>query len=325
MDRRAFARALVVAMTVRPEPARAAQSRSAHRLGYLSPAGVPLDQTTAAHLVPAALRDLGHIEGQNLVVERRFADGKLDRLPALARDLEELRVEVIVSAASAAVQAALDATRLPIVMFAAVDPLAKGWVKSLARPGGRVTGVVITPDTHLAAKRLGLLREAVPRATRIAVLTTDEPVTREQAEATRRSATAGVTVAIVEVRQGAYERAFEEIAAGGARALVVVPSAILNRDRKQIIALVARHRLPAIYQWRQHPEDGGLMSYGSDIGAMARRAAGHVDRIFKGTPPSDIPIEQPSTYELVINQKTARDLGLTLPATLLTRADRLIQ
>ena len=191
-------------------------------------------------------------------------------------------------------------------------------------PGGRITGVVITPDTHLAAKRLELLREAVPRVKRIAVLTTDEPHAREQAQITRQAATAAVAAVIVEVREGAYGHAFEQMLAANARALIVVASPILNRDRKQIIDLAARHRLPAIYQWSDQADEGGLMSYGSSIAALSRRAAVHVDRILKGASPAELPIEQPSNYELVINRKTAQALGLTLPTTLLMRADRIL-
>ena len=327
MDRRTLVRGLAFAMATAPGAARAQPGRAVHRLGMLTPASPSAtDRSTAVYLVPAALREKGYVEGQNLVVERRFAGGKLDRLPALARELGQLRMDVFFASGQAAAQALREhTTRIPIVMFAAVDPVAQGLVASLARPGGRITGVILTPDTHLAAKRLELLREAAPRATRIAALCTDEPHTREQARVTQQAAaSAGATVAVVEVRDAAYARAFEQVVAERARALIVVASAILNRDRKQIIALAAQHRLPAIYQWTEHVDEGGLMSYGSNIGVLTRRAAIYVDRLFKGAAPGELPVEQPSNYELVINRKTARALGLTLPTTLLTGADRLV-
>jgi putative ABC transport system substrate-binding protein len=326
MNRRTFVHGVALAIAAAPRAARAQSARAVHRLGILSSATpFATDRTTASYLVPAALRDLGYVEGQNLLVERRFAEGKLDRLPALARELGQLRLDVILALGASSVPALRDTTaNVPLGMFAAVDPVALGWVTSLARPGGRITGVVITPDTHLAAKRLELLREAAPRVKRIAVLTTDEPHAREQAQITRQAATAAVAAVVVEVREGAYGRAFEQMLAASARALIVVASPILNRDRKQIIDLAARHRLPAIYQWSDQADEGGLMSYGSSIAALSRRAAVHVDRILKGASPAELPIEQPSNYELVINRKTAQALGLTLPATLLMRADRIL-
>lgn len=279
-----------------------------------------------ASLVPATLREMGYVEGQSLLVEWRYADGKVDRVPALARELIQLRPQVILAISPTAVEALRDtAADIPIVMFAAVDPVARGWVTSLARPGGRITGLVIAPDTLLAAKRLALLREAAPRATRIAALTTEEPHAREQAQITQQAAAAaGATVVTVEVRGSAYAQAFEQALAQRAQALIVVASSILNRDRREIIALAARHRLPAIYQWSEHADEGGLMSYGSNLAVLSRRAAVYVDRLFRGASPAALPIEQPSTYELVINRKTARTLGLTLAATLLTRADRIV-
>jgi putative ABC transport system substrate-binding protein len=325
MNRRAVVSGAVLAIAVAPWAARAQPARAVYRLGMLSSASASAtDRTTAPYLIPAALREMGYVEGQNLFIERRFADGKLDRLPALARELGQLRLDVILGLGPSSLDALRESTdTVPLVMFVAVDPVGRGWVTSLARPGGRITGLVLALDTRLAAKRLELLREAVPQIKRIAVLTTDEPHAREQAEVTRQSApTAAVTVVVVEVREGAYSQAFEQMRTASARALIVVASPILNRDRKQIIELAARHRLPAIYQWSDHVDEGGLMSYGSSIAALARRAAVYVDRIFKGTSPADLPIEQPSTYELVINRKTARGLGLALPATFLMRADR---
>jgi putative ABC transport system substrate-binding protein len=328
MNRRAFAAGVTLMILGRPRVGHAQAKPGRHRLGILSLSSTTsnTDRVSVAILVPAALHEMGYVEGQDLVVDRRYAEGQQDRLPALARELVQLRPQVILAISPAAVQALRETrTDIPIVMFVAIDPVAQGWVTSLARPGGRITGVIIAPDAQLAAKRLELLREAAPKATRIVALTTDEPHAHEQARVAQRAAgLMGAQVEVVEVRGRAYAQAFEQIVAHRVQALLVVASSILNRDRREIIGLAARHRLPAIYQWSEHADDGGLMSYGSNVSALSRRAAIYVDRLFKGASPADLPVEEPSVYELVINRKTARALGLTLPFTLITRADRII-
>jgi putative ABC transport system substrate-binding protein len=277
-------------------------------------------------LLPTALQQLGYAEGQNLVIERRFAEGKRDRLPGLARELVQLRMETIVAISNEPIRAAKDATQtIPIVMLGGSNVVREGFVASLARPGGNITGVVIS-ETGLAPKRLQLLKEAIPRATRIAVLAPGEEDYKDQLqEVEKAAASLGVTLAVIEVRAVDYERAFAGMVAGRASALVVMSSTQLNRDRAGIIALAAKHRMPAIYQWREQVEEGGLMAYGSSISGLSRRMASYVDRILKGASPAELPVEQPSTYEFVINLKTAKALGLTIPPPLLLRADAVLQ
>ncbi len=226
----------------------------------------------------------------------------------------------------AAVQAAREATTtVPIVMFAVADPVALGWVASLARPGGNLTGVVIEPDTLLVDKRLHLLKELVPRASRLGLLTTGEPQVQEQVRAAQRAtAGMGLTVVLAEARDRDYARAFQRLTAERAHALFVPASALLNRDRKRIIELCARHRLPAMYQWRESVEEGGLIACGSSITELARRTAAYVDRILRGASPAELPVEQPTTYELALNQATARALGLAIPPSLLIQADHVV-
>ena len=308
--------------------AQAQPSTKAYRLGILSPAtAAPGDAASGPNGVPSALRELGYLEGQNLVVERRFAEGKIARLPGLARELMQLRVDVIVAFGAAAVQATRGVkSPLPVVFMAGADSIAEGWVASLARPGGNITGVVIAPETNLVDKRLQLLKEAVPRATRIAILATDEPTNRDQVrEAHRVASSLRLTLVVTEVREADYERAFGTMVADQAQALLVLASPILNRDRKRIIDLAAKHRLPAVYQWRQYADEGGLMAYGSSITTLFSRVAVYVDRIFKGAKPSELPVEQPTIFELVINLRTAKTLGLTIPRSLLSRADQAIE
>jgi putative ABC transport system substrate-binding protein len=186
--------------------------------------------------------------------------------------------------------------------------------------------VVLGPETGLAGKRLELIREAVPRATRIAILTTDEPSTRAQAQETQKAASSlGVTLVVTEMQNREYERAFATMVAERARGLIVSASPILNLDRKRIIELAAKHRLPAIYWWREHAEDGGLMAYGSNASARSHRAAAYVDRILKGASPAELPVEQPTIVELTVNMRTARALALTIPPSIRIRADHVIE
>ena len=330
MDRREFISAVAVSLLAAPDAAQAQQAGRVYRLGILAPTSMPApsERRAAMILIPSALQELGYVQGQNLVVERRYGEGRLDRLPALARELVQLRPDVIVAIGSAAARAVKNATAtIPIVLYANVDPVAAGLVKSLAKPGDNLTGVLIAPAGTLAAKKLELLKEAVPRAKRIAFLAWgDDPSFRPQVQETQEAASSlGVKLSVVEVRGGDYERAFAMIAAERPGALFVAATTYFVRDRKRIIELVAKHRLPAIYEWPEHVEDGGLMSYGSSLTGTTQRVAAYVDRIFKGAKPGDLPIEQPTRFELVVNLKAARALGLTLPPSLLSRADRIIE
>ena len=324
--RRTFLAGTVAVLLAAPLAAEAQQAEKVYRLGILSPAEPPLpsDRSTVAVTVPAALRDLGYVEGRNLLVELRFAMGKREQLPALASDLVQARMDVILAVGDAVEPARAATKTIPIVMMGS-DPVGRGLAKSLGRSGTNVTGVVIA-ETVLADKRLELLKEAVPHATRIAVLRTPDVGNQIQIEEARRAASAlGVKLVVVEVPDANYERAFRKMVAERAAAVVVLSSPVLYRDRSEIIALAAKHRLPAIYDWRTHAEEGGLMAYGSNLSALHRRLAAYIDRIFKGANPSELPVEQPTGYELVINLKTAKALGLTIPPSLLGRADELVQ
>lgn len=284
------------------------------------------ERRTAVTLVPRFLAELGYAQGRNLVFEPRWAGGNLDRLPALARELIQLRMDVIVAVGSAAVRACGGASsRLPIVFYGNFDPIALGLVKSLAKPGGNVTGVLIAPAGTLAGKKMELLKEAV-RATRMAFLTHEDPGLALQEKETQSAATAlGITLLLTRVRGNDYEGAFAAIAASRPEALFVAATTFFMRDRKRIIDLAARHRLPAIYEWPDQVEDGGLMSYGSDLSGTTRRVAVYVDRILRGDQPGDLPVEQPAEFQLAINLRTARALGLALPPSLVARADRVIE
>jgi putative ABC transport system substrate-binding protein len=276
-------------------------------------------------LLPRALQELGYVEGRNLRGDRRFAGGQPQRLAGLARDLTRARVDVIVAIGNEAVRAARDATRtIPIVMLAGAA-VAQGLVASLAQPGGNVTGVLIS-ETTLAAKRLELLKGAVPQAKRIAVLASGEEYNEAQLrEAEDAAASLGVTLVPVAVRSGDYAGAFAQLVSERAQALFVLSSPLLNRDRLQILDLAARHRILAMYQWREHAESGGLMAYGTSVTWLAQRMASYVDRIVKGANPGTLAVEQPTAYALVINLKTAGALGLTIPPAILARADAVIQ
>lgn len=281
----------------------------------------------AVRSVPAFLEEMGYLPGRNLVLEQRYAAGRLEQLPALARELVRARIDVIVAIGSAATRAARAATTtVPVVFLGNFDPIAIGLVKSLARPEANVTGVLIAPAGTLAGKKLELLKEAVPRAARIALLSHEDPGLRAQEQETRGAAvTLGIALPVTRVVGGDYERAFTALAADRPDALFVVASTYFMRDRKRIIELAARHRLPAIYEWPEQVEDGGLMSYGSDLSVTTRRVAQYVDRIFKGARPGDLPVEQPTELQLVINLRTARALGLDLSPALLARAARVIE
>ena len=329
MDRRAFLALLASGLVTLPRPAAAQPAGRVYRLGILAPttAPPPSEQSTGVILIPKALREMGYVPGRDLAVNVRYAEGRLDRLPGLARELVQLRVDVIVAIASVSARAAKQATTtIPIVLYGNLDPVAAGLVTSLAKPEGNVTGILIAPAGTLAGKKLELLKESVPRASRIAFLAPEDPAIRPQVQETQQAASSlGITLLVTEVRGGDYERAFASIVAERPEALFVAATTYFVRDRKRIIELAAKHRLPAIYEWPEHVEDGGLMSYGSSLTGTTRRVAVYVDRLFKGARPGDLPVEQPAEFQLVINLKTARALGLTLPPSLVARADRVIE
>jgi len=272
------------------------------------------------------LRDLGYVEGQNLVIEHRAADWNYERLPDLVAELVRLKVDVIVATSPAATAAAQRATKtIPIVFTVSGDPVADGFVTSLARPGGNITGLATTgPD--LVGKQLELLKAVAPAISRVAVLqnpTTHRDVLR-QADGTARAL--ALQLHLVEARTPAQiETAFTAMGARRADGLLVMRDALFRAQRAQIVALASRHRLPAIYGLREEAEAGGLIAYGASVPQLYRRAASYVARIVNGTKPGDLPVEQPTTFELVVNVRTAHALGLTIPASLLLRADHVVR
>jgi putative ABC transport system substrate-binding protein len=328
MNRRAFVTGVGVVLAA-PLTAGAQQAGKVYRIGVLTPGARPTASApTMASILPLALSELGYSEGKNLVIERRFAEGKLDQLPGLARELVQRRIEVLCAASPVAVQAAKDATRtVPIVMLLAYsDPIELGFVASLARPGGNITGAVMAAEPTMAGKRLELIKEAVPRAARIAVLATSEAGSRTQLQWAEKAASPlGVKLITVEVRNAEYDRAFATMRAERAEAVLVLASVLLSTDRARIIDLAAKYRLPAIYDWDEHVMAGGLMAYGGSISAVTRRVAAYIDRIVKGADPAELPVERATSFELVINAKTAKALGLTIPPSLLLRADQVIE
>jgi len=326
MDRRAFLAVVaaggVIAM---PAVARAQQAGKVHRIGFLS---LQSGLTSTTDAFPQGLGELGYVEGRNLIIEYRWAAQKEERLPELAAELVRLKVEVIVTAAAPTIEAARRATStIPIVMAAVADPVGSGLVTSLARPGGNVTGLTAL-STDLAGKRLQLVREVVPKATRVAVLayhgTSATRLFLEQMRAAAQQM--GVQLAVQEVNEaGGLPGAFTTMQRERAQALIVQVTPFSADNAKRIVELAAQHRLPAMYDVRSFVDAGGLVSYGPSLPEMFHRAAFYVDRILKGAKPADLPIEQPTKFELVINMKAAKALALVIPPAILGRADEVIQ
>jgi putative ABC transport system substrate-binding protein len=329
VNRRTFLGAMPLVILAAPLAAEAQQAAKVARIGYLSLnlAGNP--HTREAFL--QGLRDLAYVEGRNVVIEYRDAEGKLERLPALAAELVTLTVDVIVAVSTPQVLAAKQATKtIPIVFASAADPVTSGLVTSLARPGGNVTGLsFLAPE--LVGKRLEQLTQAVPGVTRVAVLwqpgghgeRTAKDMLKE-AEAAARAL--GVRLRFVEVGGPAdFDRAFADMTRAHADALTVLSSTLLFVERRRLVDLAAKNRLPAVYTSREYVDAGGLIAYGPALADLFRRAATYVDKILKGAKPADLPVEQPTKFELVINLKTAKALGLTIPQSLLGRADEVIQ
>jgi putative tryptophan/tyrosine transport system substrate-binding protein len=297
------------------------------RLGFLSVVGPPYSEVEQAPFWHA-MRELGWVEGQNLIVERRFAEGLYDRLPTLAAELVRLQVDILVTYGTPSSLAAKQATTtIPTVMVGAGDPLRAGLVPSLARPGGNITGSSqLAPE--LGAKRLELLREAVPTASRVAFLwNPTNPVQihhfHDLQEAARML---GMTLQALEVRTSDdFDRAFAAITRERPDALLLTGDLMHQVHIRRIIDFAAQMRLPAVYQLRENVVAGGLMSYGASIPELFRHSALYVDKILKGAKPADLPIEQPMKFDLVVNLKTAQALGLTIPASLLFQADEVIQ
>jgi putative ABC transport system substrate-binding protein len=306
--------------------ANAQQAKKIPRIGYISGTGSPSDPGPYVEALRQGLRDLGHIDGKNIVIEYRGAEGKLDRIPNLVAELVQLKVDVLVVPILSAARAAKDATKtIPIVMVTG-DPVAAGIVDSLARPGGNLTGFA-TLNPNLSGKRLELLKEVVPQLSRVGVLWVPDDPSKTFEEYKAAALALKVQFQSLEV-QGPnpdLERAFQTAAKRRVNALITVTSAPLFLQRKRVADLAIKNRLPTLYQGSAWVESGGLMSYSTDDLAIYRRAATYVDKILKGTKPADLPIEQPTKFEFVINLKTAKALNLTIPQSVLFRADRVIR
>jgi putative ABC transport system substrate-binding protein len=318
---------VAVTLTMCEAVALAQQPKKIARIGYLSVLSSTSD-SAPLEAFHQGLRELGYVEGQNLAIEPRYAEGKLDRLPDLAGELVRLNVDVIVAGGSTAIRATKDSTKIiPIVMAHGSDPVALGYVASLARPGGNITGL-----THLApelgGKRLELLKDIIARLSRVAVLT--DPGTGGHGPQMKELEVAAPVLGLqhqpVEVRAPAeFESAFSAMIGGRAGAFIALQQPTLDRLRQLIVDLAAKHRLPGMYPNDEYVESGGLMSYAADIVAMFRRTATYVDKILKGAKPADLPVEQPTKFEFIINLKAVKQIGLTIPPNVLARADKVIK
>jgi len=333
MDRRTFLAGMGAMLLAAPLAAQAQQGKVA-RIGFLSPAspsdagGNPSDLAVLFEAFREGLRELGYVEGQNLKIESRWAEGHYDRLPGLVADLVRLKVDVIVTYGTPAAQAAKRATgTIPIVMALIIDPVASGLVTSLARPGGNLTGQsMMSPD--LVGKQFEILKELVPKVSRVAVLHNpanpgNAPQVQHAQDAAR---TLGVRLQLLGAKgPSEIDSAFAAMTSEQAGAVIVLVDAMLQNNRTRIKDLAARHRLPAVYGLSEYAEVGGLLTYGPNRLDMFRHAVTYVDKILKGAKPADLPVEQPTKFELVINLKTAKALGLTVPQSLLSRADEVIR
>jgi len=330
MNRRELAARLLLVALAASGVIKAQPARKIYRIGVLG-LGAPSDMVGANPSSPtltaliSGMRDLGYVYGEHYVTEPRGVAGNPDRYPALAAELVLLKVDVILAGGGPSVPALKQATTtIPIVMAASGDPVADGFVQSLAHPGGNITGLSLQ-STEATAKRFELLKELVPGPAPVAVFWNGASIQgRKAAEAIAKDR--GWRVLAVEIRDAsAIEAAFKMASDGHASAVLVFAAGVLFPRAQQVAGLAARSRLPAMYDLRQYVDAGGLMSYGANINQIWRQAAGFVDKILKGAKPGDLPIEQPTKFELVINLKTAKALGLTIPQSLLLRADEVIR
>ncbi len=328
MKRREFLTLLGGATAGWPQVARAQQAGKIARIGYLAS---NLTNQSPLEAFRQGLRVLGYDEGRNVVIEYRDAQGKLEPLPALAVELVALKVDVIVASSTAAALAAKQATTVVPIVFATVpDPVGTGLVTSLARPGGNITGLS-NLNADLVGKGLEYLTQAVPTARRVAILwqpgAFGEHTEQEMLKAAEVAARAlGIQLQFVEARSPAdIDKAFSNITGARADAVTVFVSGMLLGERSRLVDLAASNRLPVLYTFRELVDAGGLMSYGTSLADLFRRAAGYVDKILKGAKPADLPVEQPIKLELVINLKTAQTLGLTVPPMLVASADQVIE
>jgi putative ABC transport system substrate-binding protein len=328
MLRRISACVLLTALLLTVSIVEAQQGRKIWRIGFLS----SVSSKPSAHLWTGflqGLRDAGYVEGQNVVIEPRWAEGRTDRLPELAAELVRLKVDVIISTGGTVTAfAAKNATSsIPIVFTVGGDLVKLGLIASLARPGGNLTGLSLL-TTELNVKRLELLQETFPKIRLVGVLGNPKNpnyvIQLDEAQAAGKAL--GLQIEMLEARNASdIDSVFSTVSKKSVRALLVLSDPVLNADRQRIANLAIETRLPAIYEFRQFVEAGGLMSYGTDIVAVYRRLGIYVDKIFKGTKPSELPVEQPTKFELIINLKTAKQIGVTIPPNVLARADRVIR
>lgn len=329
MDRRMFIGAVTGSVLAAPLAAVAQPRATIPRIGFLSPVSTLSPPSTNHEAFRQALRELGYVDGRTIAIEFRSAEGKPEQLSGLAAELVRLKVDLIVTNSELAIRAAKEATStIPIVMAVVSDPVANGFVAGLARPGGNITGL-----TNLASgldrKRLELLRQAVARADHIAVLRYS-PAPRDDAifwqEVQSAAQALGIRLLSVAVEHAdGFANAFAAMRRERADALIVLANSFFFAYRTRITELAAQNQIPAMYEQRQFVEAGGLMSYGPNIADLWRRAATYVDKILKGAKPADLPVEQPTKFQLVINLKTAKALGITIPQSVLLRADEVIQ
>jgi putative tryptophan/tyrosine transport system substrate-binding protein len=307
--------------------AEAQQPTKNPRIGFLI-ATSPATSTARMEVFRQGLRELGYVEGKNIIIDYRSAEGKTDRVPGLAAELVRLKVDVIVTGGPADTRAAKEATNtIPIVMAFDTDPVGNGFVSSLARPGGNITGLS-NLASEISGKRLELLKEIVPKLSRVAVFGTSTNPGNAQALKETELAAGAFTVQLQYLDVLGHkdiETAFREASKGRADAILLLQSPVLISQRAQVVDLAAKNRLPAIYYAAEFVEDGGLLTYSVNLNDLARRAAAYVDKILKGRKPADLPVEQPTKFELVINLKAAKQIGLTIPPNVLARADRVIR
>jgi putative tryptophan/tyrosine transport system substrate-binding protein len=274
-----------------------------------------------------ALHQLGYVEEQNITIEYRHAEGKRDQLPEVAAELVREKVDVIVAMGPGAIPAKMATSVVPIVFWFSGDPIEAGLVQSLARPGGNATGMTFLAY-ELVGKRVELLKEAVPRVSRVAVLANPaHPGEQRELQETQTTARAlGTTLQYHQVRDTAdFDGAFDAMIKQKANALLVFPDALTNAHREQIAAFATKQRLPSMFGWKEYVEAGGLLAYGPDLNESVKRTAVYIDKILKGTKPADLPVELPTKFELVVNLKTAKQIGLTIPPNVLARADKVIR
>ncbi len=324
MERRTFLVMISGGLLTAPPAAEAQPAGKVWRIGNLSVIRVP----SIDHAFLDSLREIGYVDGVNAIIEYRDANGDVDRLPALADELVRMNVDVIIAWSTAAQKAAKQATStVPIVMGLSTDPVGTGLVKNLARPGGNITGpTLIGPE--LAGKRLQLLKESFPRISRLAVLWSPGAGGSELEYKETQSAAKKLGVAILSVETRRPEEigsALSALTQGRTEALIVLNYAMLVAHRQEVVDLAMKSRLPTMYPRKEFVEAGGLMSYGPSFVDLARRVAVYVDKILKGAKPGDLPVEQPSKFELVINLKTAKAFSLTIPPSVLVRADQIIE